>query len=65
MTWSTQPVCNADWRSRNPGRNPSRIKHEYRTTERCCYCGELTVSGIFIRAEITKVPFPREEDSGE
>jgi len=32
--------------------------------EVCCACGTLTVEGVFVRVDPTKVPFPREERDG-
>jgi hypothetical protein len=32
------------------------------TTERCSYCGETTMSGIYVREHPANVPFPAEDD---
>lgn len=58
MSW-TQPVCSADWFKRNPNRGePHRIVPEYAEEETCCYCGQLTTSGIYVRVDPATVPHP-------
>lgn len=59
MSW-TQPICSADWYKRYPDREPHRIKPEYAEEETCCYCGEKTTSGIYVREDPSKVPYPAE-----
>lgn len=61
----TQPCCEACWVERNlqqtddggwTMRIPVRVT-EARLTE-CCYCGNVTFVGIFLRVDPTQVPFP-------
>lgn len=30
--------------------------------ETCCYCGDYTIIGVYIRADPDKVPYPTRED---
>jgi len=70
VTW-TQAVCENGWRDysqREFGyvRTPSRVQvpfeeEEQREEERCCFCGNVTDSGIFIRIDPKTVPYPRSE----
>ena len=57
----TQPCCDDDWIEHHPGREPTRIKPEFADEETCCYCGQVTVSGIYVRVNPHEVPHPSEE----
>lgn len=61
MSW-TQAICEACWNERNPDRPATAIKPEFADEERCCWCGKATRSGIYVRADPAKVPYPREEE---
>lgn len=43
----THAICDACWDQRNPYRDPYRIKEA--TEVMCCFCGNQTKSGIWIR----------------
>lgn len=47
-------ICDDCWRKENP-QNPDRIPYrlvdEYRKLEMCCFCGQMTLSGIFVRRD--------------
>lgn len=36
-------------------RLPVRVKYEHRDEETCCFCGEKTMSGIYIRQDPAKM----------
>jgi hypothetical protein len=55
----TQPLCNACWEEKNPGRMPVTVKDS--TIEKCCLCGNSTKDGIFIRIDPKTVPYPMEK----
>jgi len=57
LSW-TQPSCDDCWYLRNPGRDPQRINEPYRALDVCCYCGNHTESGIYVRTDPSAVPFP-------
>ena len=57
MTW-TQAACAECYNRERPGKVPTRMKPEYRETERCCWCGEDTRSGIYVRVDPATVPYP-------
>lgn len=57
MSW-TQPVCSADWYKHNPDREPHRMVAEMAGHETCCYCGQPTTSGIYVRVDPATVPHP-------
>ena len=59
MSW-TQPCCYRCWYQRNPHRRPHAMTLEHRTAETCCYCGELTLSGIYVRVNPATVQHPTE-----
>ena len=40
-------ICSTCWEKKNPGREAARVIDGVR--ELCCYCGESTTSGIFVR----------------
>ena len=61
MSW-TQAICEADWNKKNPDdRIPFRLREEFIEPEVCSYCGEPTVSGMYVRDDPKTVPFPRRE----
>ena len=55
FSW-TQPTCDDCWDERHPThpspRRPTSME------ETCCYCGELTLSGIYVRVDPRTVPHP-------
>jgi hypothetical protein len=55
MGW-TQASCEGCWNTRHPGRTPHVLLNP--DLERCCYCGDDTVSGIYVREDPNKVPYP-------
>ena len=48
MGW-THAVCMKCWSEKNPGQQPVTIVCG-RIVERCCFCGNDTAVGIYIRA---------------
>lgn len=61
MSW-TQPACDDCWDERHDYA-AKRIKEPYRETEKCCYCGQDTISGIYVRENPAEVPHPTLEDA--
>lgn len=57
MAW-TQAICDHCWRKQHPNREPQKIRREYRQVERCAFCDKKTASGIYVRHDPAKVPFP-------
>lgn len=57
----TQATCENCWEQRNPGRGAIAMTAQYRETEKCCYCGVSTRSGIYTRVDPTSVPYPSPE----
>lgn len=43
----THSICDKCWIKKNPDREPARLR--YPLMEKCCYCGEMDISGIFVR----------------
>ena len=60
MTW-TQPICSPCWEARNPGREPIRLKNLLEQ-ETCCWCGNPTQDGIFVRVDPKTVNHPRKKE---
>jgi hypothetical protein len=56
----TQPICDDCWDERHPDRRSHRLVHT--ETEVCCFCGEQTVSGIYLRIDPATVPHPSLRD---
>ena len=54
--WSrfTHAICAACWSLLNPGRVPHRLVEPSST--RCCFCSEVSDSGIFVRMAPERVP---------
>jgi hypothetical protein len=46
MNW-THLICENCWRKREPKREPVRLINA--EEEKCCFCGSLTKSGIYVR----------------
>jgi len=59
MSW-THPICEACWSERNPNREPVTVNNG--NIETCCYCGEHTKSGIYIREDPVNVKFSAAEN---
>lgn len=59
MNWQ-QPCCPGCYKTRH-GRVPVHVIREFSEIEQCCYCGESTADGIYVRADPRHVPFPTEE----
>lgn len=55
-TW-TQPVCDRCFRHRYPYKSPTRVRPPQ--LERCCLCGVITGSSIYIRIDPDTVEHPR------
>ena len=47
-------ICDSCWTERNPGREPVRV--HFGDLELCCYCGETTLSGIYVRGDPAETP---------
>ena len=73
MVWSNFPQCERCWISANTTwdstaktisiRPPIRVLNS--GTERCGWCGEFTVMGIYVRADSEEINYPSyEEDEG-
>lgn len=52
----TQPICDGCWIDQHGDRTPIRLREP--DPERCAWCGTLTVSGIYVRANPGEVPYP-------
>lgn len=52
----TQPACDSCFAERNPGREPVRLMEP--ETEICCFCGQPTASGIYVRVDPSTVEYP-------
>lgn len=61
MSW-TQPVCERCFGIEKPGRVPPRVRDAERET--CCYCGDPTYTGVYIRVDPATVPYPTNPDEG-
>jgi ribosome-binding protein aMBF1 (putative translation factor) len=57
FSW-TQPACTECWKLRNGERKPVALS--VADLEVCVYCGEETRSGIYVRIDPRKAPFPTE-----
>jgi hypothetical protein len=42
-------ICSRCWYGRHPNRQPVRVEGAER--EKCCFCGHVTTSGIYVRDE--------------
>ena len=58
MSKWTHSICAVCWDNHNP-RNPypHTINKQFRDLETCCFCGEHTRDGIYIRANPETTPF--------
>lgn len=73
MTWN-QPQCTDCWVGANSTpaadddgglmiRQPVRVNDEWADALRVCsFCGRVTASGIFVRADPRSVPYPASDD---
>jgi hypothetical protein len=49
-------ICGLCWKVSRPQSTPLRLVGELRVTERCCYCGDGTSAGIYLREDPSNVP---------
>jgi hypothetical protein len=56
----TQPICADCWNLRNPDRHAFALTTA--EPERCCHCGQVTLSGIYVRVDPATVKFPLAEE---
>jgi hypothetical protein len=54
-TW-THTVCDGCWNEKNPGRRAVRVVSPDYEREPCCFCGNLTASGIYLRSDPANHP---------
>lgn len=45
----THSICQKCWNEKNPDREPVHLKEEFASQEACCFCGESTSAGIYVR----------------
>lgn len=69
FSW-TQPICERDWVAQRatweqlPDGSeklvsvPVPVRVIDANVERCSWCGEATIMGVFVRADPASVPFP-------
>lgn len=52
------PICDRCWFARNPRLAPVRLGNGDgdHSRVRCCFCGEATMSGIFVRMDPWELP---------
>jgi hypothetical protein len=53
----TQAVCTSCWNERNPDKAHIDV-FGLTGAEMCCWCGNDTTSGIYVRVDPATVPFP-------
>jgi hypothetical protein len=46
--------CDFCWIQREPDRDPVRMRPQFVEDEACCFCGQSTKSGIFVREDPAK-----------
>ena len=54
----TQPSCDRCRQNRNPGRAPIRMTPDNLEAETCCFCSQVTFSGIYVRTDPALTPYP-------
>jgi hypothetical protein len=56
----THAICVGCWMTRNPDRVPVTLTEP--KIERCCFCGNGSAGGIYVRAAPTSVPLCKGHD---
>jgi hypothetical protein len=49
-------MCDDCWTVWDPSHDPVRVREAYRESEKCCFCGAPTISGIYVRVDPDKTP---------
>lgn len=52
MSKWTHAICKKCWKLHHPDRNPACILDD--KLMKCCYCGQMTDAGIYVRDEPAK-----------
>jgi len=57
MSQWTHSICNDCWKEKEPNRIPHRLIEAgvSNRNEVCCFCGNLTQSGIYVREDPKKL----------
>lgn len=55
----TQAICLRCWNEKNPDRQAHKLLEVEQ--EICCYCGDTTKDGIYIRVDPRTVPYLQKE----
>lgn len=58
MSQWTHPQCEVCWDKQRGSRTPTRLVD--REVERCCWCGQETRSGIYVREDANSLPLHQE-----
>jgi hypothetical protein len=61
MNWN-QPSCAICYAHLHPGREPVLLAEFARRPERCAWCGQTTLSGIYVRSDPRLVAYPAADD---
>ena len=54
MSKWTHAICEGCWKKHNPNRVP--IQFLLAEEEKCCFCGNITTAGIYIRHDPKELP---------
>lgn len=54
----TQPICNHCYVSQVLSQSAHRLSFDVRIAELCCCCGQMTGSGLYVRVDPHRVPWP-------
>jgi hypothetical protein len=57
MSW-THPICDTCYSGMHGDREPVRLNEAVREDEKCCLCGTITRSGIYVRLDPKDVLYP-------
>lgn len=60
----THPICDPCWAEIAPGREPFRFLENSRELEVCCFCGDETESGIYVRHDPSRALHCTGHDDG-
>ena len=53
MSKWTHSMCSECWKKENPDKDPVKVKNA--PVEQCCFCGQPTSMGIYVRHDPSKL----------
>lgn len=58
----THSICATCWNKSNPNRQAVVVVPEFAAQETCCFCGQPTSGGIYMRCSVNEAPHCKDHE---